>query len=166
MQNYDLTDMKVIVVDDNEPMRKILKTILRALGIRDIIEADDGLVAFDFIKENNVDLVIADNLMSPMNGVELVGLIRGGAEGADPFTPFIMISGFTDLGRIVEARDVGINEYLAKPVSATNIYQRISSIIENPRDFVRTASFFGPDRRRRHQPISGPDRRKNEYSYR
>lgn len=166
MPNYDLTELTVIVAEDNEPMRKILRGVLRALGIREIITMDNGLDVFDHLKEKDVDLIIADNMMTPMNGIELVSLIRSGAEGVDPFIPFIMISGFTDLERIIEARDSGINEYLAKPVSAKKIYQRISSVIENPRDFVRTGNFFGPDRRRRGQEFSGPERRKNEYSYR
>lgn len=166
MHNYDLTDLKVLVIDDNEPMRKIIKGILRALGIRDVIEMNNGLEAFNFIKDKDVDLVIADNMMQPMNGVELISLIRSGAEGVDPFIPFIMVSGFTDLYRIVEARDAGISEYLAKPVSAHKIYQRICSVIENPRDFVRTRDFFGPDRRRRMQQFSVPERRQNEYHYR
>jgi len=166
MLNYDLTELTVIVAEDNEPMRKILRGVLRALGIRDIIAMDNGLDVFDYLKGKDVDLIIADNMMSPMNGIELVSLIRSGAEGVDPFIPFIMISGFTDLDRIIEARDAGISEYLAKPVSAKKIYQRISSVIENPRDFVRTSSFFGPDRRRRLLEFRGLEKRKNAYSYR
>ncbi len=158
--------MRVVVADDNKPMRDILKGILRAFGIRKIFEAENGRQALDHLIEHEVDLVIADNMMSPINGVELVSLIRAGAEGADPFTPFIMISGFTDFKRIIEARDAGINEYLAKPISAKQVYRRISQVIEDPRDFVRSATFFGPDRRRQPQPFDGPDRRKNEHKYR
>ncbi len=166
MLNYDLSDLNVVVAEDNEPMREIIRGVLWALGIRDIITMENGLDVFEHLKKHDADLILSDNMMSPMSGIELISLIRSGAEGVDPFTPFIMISGYTDLRRIVEARDAGINEYLAKPVSAKKIYQRITSVIENPRDFVRTASFFGPDRRRHAKPISGPDRRKNKYSYR
>lgn len=166
MLNYDLTSLRVIVIDDSMPMRKILRSVLRTLGVRDVVEKRNGLEAFKVIKETDFDLVISDNMMQPMNGVELISLIRSGAEGVDPFLPFIMVSGFTDRVRILEARDAGVNEYLAKPISANNIYRRICSVIENPRDFVRTPDFFGPDRRRRAQPITGKERRQKEYKYR
>jgi len=165
MLNYDLSELTVLVAEDSEMMSKILRGILRALGIRKVIEVNSGLDAFHYLKDHDIDLVIADNMMEPMSGIELVSLIRSGAEGVDPFAPFIMVSGFTDVQRIIEARDAGISEYLAKPISAKQVYQRISSVIENPRDFVRTHNFFGPDRRRRAHPIDGPDRRKNAYSY-
>ena len=166
MLNYDLSELTVLVAEDSGAMTDILRGVLMALGIRNIVEVNNGLEAFNHLKEHDdIDLVIADNMMEPMSGIELISLIRSGAEGVDPYAPFIMISGFTDMQRILEARDAGISEYLAKPVSARQIYQRISSVIENPRDFVRTHNFFGPDRRRRELEFDGPDRRKNEYSY-
>jgi DNA-binding response OmpR family regulator len=60
-----------------------------------------------------------------------------------------MLSGHTELQRICEARDAGVNEFLAKPISARALYSRMMSLIANPRPFVRTATYFGPDRRRR-----------------
>jgi two-component system chemotaxis response regulator CheY len=63
------------------------------------------------------------------------------------------------------ARDAGITEFLAKPVSATLIYRRIAAMVENPRDFVETGSFFGPDRRRRAAGPKGAERRKQVFQY-
>jgi hypothetical protein len=63
------------------------------------------------------------------------------------------------------ARDAGITEFLAKPVSATLIYRRIAAMVENPRDFVETSSFFGPDRRRRAIGPTGSERRKQVFQY-
>ena len=50
--------------------------------------------------------------------------------------------------RVLEARDAGITEFLAKPVSARGLYQRITMVIERPRQFIKTRTYTGPDRRR------------------
>ena len=60
-----------------------------------------------------------------------------------------IITGHTEFHRIHEARNAGVNEVLAKPISAQNLYGRVLSVIENPRPFVRSSDYFGPDRRRR-----------------
>jgi DNA-binding response OmpR family regulator len=71
-----------------------------------------------------------------------------------------MITGHSERARITEARDAGINEILIKPISATQLYQRIKSVIDMPRQFVESDGYFGPDRRRRRYPsYTGPDRR-------
>jgi len=65
------------------------------------------------------------------------------------------------MNRVVEARDAGVHEFLAKPLSAKGLYSRIRSIIERPRPFVRAGQYFGPDRRRRDNPsYMGGERRK------
>ena len=103
--------------------------------------------------------------MEPMNGIELVERIRAGEEDINPFTPIIMVSGLSDLAQIVKARDAGINEFLAKPVSAKMVYLRICSVIEHPRSFIKAETFSGPDRRRRLAQIDGEERRDGEYDY-
>jgi FixJ family two-component response regulator len=66
--------------------------------------------------------------------------------------PVIMITGHSTMKRVNEARDVGVNEFLSKPVTARGILERITRVVENPRAFVRTQDYFGPDRRRRNDP--------------
>jgi DNA-binding response OmpR family regulator len=74
-----------------------------------------------------------------------------------------MLSGYTEYRRVTEARDAGVNEFLAKPISAKALYQRFASIIDNPRPFIRTKHYFGPDRRRQNlgPPRGTPERRKD-----
>ncbi|MGB1875916.1 MAG: response regulator, partial [Rhodospirillaceae bacterium] len=69
----------------------------------------------------------------------------------------IMLTGFSERGRIVSARDSGINEYLLKPVSPRSLYSLIRAIIEQPCRFVKTKAYFGPDRRRGSEIFYGPD---------
>lgn len=165
MAEYDLSNLKVLVVDDYQPMRVIMKNVLYALGIKEISEAGSGEEALKVLQNGELDIVFADNLISPMDGVEMVRRIRAGENDINPFTPVIMISGYSDLVHIMEARDAGINEFLAKPVSAKLVYLRICSVIESPRKFVNSEEFFGPDRRRRELEIDGAERRDDEYDY-
>ncbi len=165
MADYDLSNLSVLIVDDYQPMRLILKNVLYALGIKRIKEVSEGIEALNLLKADNVDIVFADNLMEPMNGIELVKRIRAGEDGINAFTPVIMVSGYSDLKQILNARDAGINEFLAKPISAKMLYLRICSVIEHPRSFVSAEDFLGPDRRRRPLGIDGDDRRDDNYDY-
>jgi DNA-binding response OmpR family regulator len=75
--------------------------------------------------------------------------------------PIIMITGHTERYRVEAARDAGVTEFLAKPVTAHNLFARITEILERPRAFVRCDRYFGPDRRRHHEieNYTGPWRR-------
>lgn len=72
-----------------------------------------------------------------------------------------MLTGHTEMHRVIEARDAGVHEFLAKPISAKGLYSRVKSIIERPRPFIRAGLYFGPDRRRRQIDWKGSERRKN-----
>lgn len=165
MGEYDLSKVKVLVAEDYPPMRKLLGQILFELNVGDFQMVSNGQEAVDFLAENEVDLVLLDNVMSPVNGTELTRLIRLGQTKADPMTPVIMVSGETSKDLIVSARDAGVNEFLAKPISTRMLYQRFMNVIENPRPYVRAESFFGPDRRRRQMRFPGLERRRDPYHY-
>lgn len=165
MAGYDFSQLSVLVVDDQLPMRTLLGNILRALGFSDIVFATSGDGALDQLVERAVDIVITDEHMQPMSGIELSRLVRVGHRGINPFVPIIMISADTEMTLIRAARDAGVTEFLAKPVSAERVFCRLRAVVENPRPFIRTTTFFGPDRRRRRMPYASSDRRTQSYSY-
>ena len=71
-----------------------------------------------------------------------------------------MITGHTERHRVEAARDAGVTEFLAKPITAQGLFKRIAEIVERPRAYVRCADYFGPDRRRRaDERYAGPWRR-------
>jgi two-component system, chemotaxis family, chemotaxis protein CheY len=71
------------------------------------------------------------------------------------------MTGHSEKKRVINARDAGITEFLAKPISAKGLYQRVLNVVANPRPFIRTKSYFGPDRRRNTTvSYAGPERRK------
>ena len=140
----------MLVVDDNEHMRRLLRSILGALGFENIEEAASGTeTGFELLKRSPTDLLIADWHMKPVDGLELIRRVRQGPDSPNPYLPIIMLTGHTELRRVIEARDAGANEVMAKPISVRALYARIITTIEEPRPFVRTGTYFGPDRRRK-----------------
>lgn len=159
-QGYNLERLNFLVVDDNKHMRALVKTILHALGAKNVLEAADGADAFKELRHFPADIIICDWNMSPLDGLDFVRLVRTGKDSPNPFAAIIMLTGHTEMHRVVEARDAGVHEFLAKPISAKALYSRIRSIIERPRPFIRTNTYFGPDRRRRQMDYKGKERRK------
>ena len=157
---YNLERLNFLIVDDNRHMRMLVKTILHALGVKLIAEAEDGTDAFKVMKIFPSDIVICDMKMEPLDGLDFARLIRTGSDSPNPFVPIILLTGNTDQQTVVNARDAGINEFLAKPISANSLYRRIVAVIERPRSFIRTKHYFGPDRRRKQAQLIGPDKRK------
>jgi DNA-binding NtrC family response regulator len=101
--------------------------------------------------------------MQPLDGIDFVRLIRNSRDSPNPMVPVIMITGHSTIRRVAEARDVGVTEFLSKPVTARGVIERINRVVENPRSFVRTGDYFGPDRRRRQAPdYEGPFRRERD----
>jgi CheY-like chemotaxis protein len=149
MSGYRFDRLKVLVVDDNAHMRKLVVTILQAFGAVQICEAESGERAWALLREINPDVILLDWMMEGMSGLEFVKKVRTCAQSPNPFAPVIMLTGHTHIDRVRQARDAGVNEFLAKPVSVKAILTRLISVIEHPRPFVRTKSYFGPCRRRR-----------------
>lgn len=158
---YDLGGLNVLLVEDNHHMRRIVRTILNSVGIKNIKEAEDAATGLTLAQERGIDLIICSWLMDIISGPEFVKMVRRGKNSKNPYVPIIMLSAFTEKFRIEQARDAGINEFLAKPVSPKALYQRIVTVIEKPRPFVRTATYFGPCRRRQSlgPPAGCPERR-------
>ncbi len=163
MADYNLEHLKVLIVDDNRHMRALVRSILYALGMRHVEDASDGSEAFKKLQNFAADIVICDWNMEPLNGLDFIRLIRTSADTPNPYLPVIMLTGYTDANHVFEARDCGVHEFLAKPVSAEQLYARIKAVIERERVFVKAGSYFGPDKRRRDDPkYTGIERRKGK----
>lgn len=161
---YQFNKIRVLLVEDNAHMRKLLKALLEAVGVRDIVEAHDGGLAWMAMKKEPVDFALIDWEMYPVDGLELVRKIRTDPDSPNPFLPVIMVTAHTERSRVMKARDLGVTEFLAKPVSAQSLSQRIEELIERPRPYIRTREFFGPDRRRGRKggKYIGPERREQQ----
>ncbi len=160
----NLDRLNVLVLDDDRKMRTLIEAILVSFGVREVHLAPDVKQAFRDLQCFRADIVITDWHMEPLNGLDFVRMVRSGEESPNRYVPIIMLTGHTELHRVCEARDAGVNEFLSKPVSAKAMYSRIASIIENPRMFVHTKTYFGPCRRRRNlgAPHGMKERRADE----
>ena len=158
---YDL--LKILLVDYNHYMRVLLAEILRAIGVNHIYEANDGAEGLQMMRDHSVDLVMTDLSMQPLDGIDFVRLLRNSPDSPNQMAPVIMITGHSTFARVNEARDAGVSEFLAKPLTARGVIERLHQAVEHPRSFVRTDDYFGPDRRRRNDPAySGPRRRSGD----
>lgn len=161
MIRVDFNRLRFLVIDDNAHMRRIVRTLLHGFGAREVYEAEDGATGLEAFNHYLPDIVITDWTMPIFDGLELTYMIRQPGANARPYTPIIMLTGHTERTRVTTARDAGITEFMAKPISANALYQRILNVVANPRPFIKTKTYFGPDRRRNVNPnYAGPERRK------
>ncbi|HEX5007638.1 MAG TPA: response regulator [Hyphomonadaceae bacterium] len=144
-----LERVKMLIVDDNLHMIHVTKTILRGFGIKDFQEAANAHDAFELVKKTAFDLIITDYAMSPVDGCEFTKRLRTATDSPNHFVPIIMLTAYADKATVEAARDAGVTEFCAKPITATDLYRKVCSVINSPRSFVRTSVYFGPDRRRR-----------------
>ncbi len=157
-----LESVSFLIVDPNAFMRSLIKNVLHVFGAMKFIAANDGADAFKAMRSFVPDIIITERMMAPLDGLDFTRMVRTGMDSPNPFVPIIMTTAYSDMQRIVEARDTGITEFIAKPLSAKTLMARVTAVIEHPRPFIRSARYFGPDRRRgRTSDYPGPDRRQS-----
>lgn len=158
-----LSAMRVLLVDDNQHMRSIVSAVLAGVGVEQVRECWDGAEALDALRQWPADVAIVDFHMQPVDGVEFTRLVRQAADSPNPFLPIIMLTGYAERSRVMEARDAGVTEFIVKPVTARAVLDRLNNVIFHPRQFVKASEYFGPDRRRRQDPTHvGPWRRHDD----
>ncbi len=156
-----LSEFQILIVDDNRQMRFLVRSLLRAAGLRRIAEASGADEAFDLINRFPVDLVILDWNMTPVDGVALTQRLRLGRESPNHQVPIVMLTAHTERARVAAARDAGVHGLVRKPISAQMLLDRVGAALTDTRLFVRSATFYGPDRRRSYNPdYIGPKRRR------
>jgi two-component system chemotaxis response regulator CheY len=157
--SYNIAKVNFLVIEDSEHMRSLIRNILNALGAHLIREARDVRGAYELMGAFPIDIVICDWQMAPVSGLDFVKELRRNEESPYRFMPIIMLTAHSEMRRVTEARDAGVNEFVIKPISAKTLYTRIREIIKNPRPFIETQDYFGPDRRRKQTKYNGAERR-------
>jgi two-component system chemotaxis response regulator CheY len=114
--------MKILIVDDHEPMRKIIKTILRKVGFEDMEEAENGREALSKLKEKKFDVVLLDQNMPGLSGIELLKLMKQDEHLKN--IPVIMITAETSKEKVLEAIQLGVSEYIVKPFTAETLKKK------------------------------------------
>jgi two-component system chemotaxis response regulator CheY len=142
-----LVALRVVVFDDNKQMRTNVGSVLNAAGVGHLHFAPDGRRGLETIAEYPIDVVYVDYEMPLMNGLNFISAVRR-LDSSARYMPIIMLTGHSDMVRLDAARDRGVTEFLCKPVTAKSILTRLNAVIMQPRPFVDSTDYFGPDRRR------------------
>lgn len=124
---YD-TNMRILVVDDFSTMRRIIKNILRQLGMGNVVEADDGTTAWEVLNRDNIDFIVSDWNMPHMTGIELLRKVRASEEYAD--LPFLMVTAEAQQENIIEAVQAKVSNYIVKPFTPDTLKQKIDKIFD------------------------------------
>ena len=131
---YDL--LRILLVDDNQHMRVLLAEILRAIGVKRILVANDGAQGLTMMRHHDIDIVMTDLSMQPLDGIDFVRLLRNSPDSPNQFVPVVMITGHSTMSRVAEARDAGVNEFLAKPLTARAVIERIHQELSTVRNIT------------------------------
>ena len=143
-----LASITVLVVDDNQYMRKVVRNILVSLGVKNILEAPDGTSGLEAIRMFAPDLVILDWEMPLLSGAEVVRVVRSPGVFPVPDVPIIMLTAHVERWRVMEATRLGVHEFLKKPVSGKALLDRMVTILTRPRPMVRLGEYYGPEPRK------------------
>jgi len=163
MSRTDLSALTVLVVDDNRHMRALIRGMLRAFTVTEVLEATGSEQAEGLLYGTGIDIVILDQLIKPIDGVSFTRQLRQATDNPNRMIPIVMMTAHATREMVITARDAGVTEFMAKPVAPKPLAMRLWSIIAKPRPFVRTGSFFGPCRRRHLDTgWQGEDRRQIE----
>ena len=138
----------ILVVDENQYMRKLTRMMLMNIGAKAIYEAADGLAALDVIRVANPDVVLLDWDLPVLSGPQIMHIVRSPGVFAKPNIPAIMLSACVDRAHVHEAVRLGINEFLLKPTSPQALRDRLLSIVVKPRAMMQIGKFYVPAPRR------------------
>ena len=137
-----------LVVDDDDIMRTLLKNFLQIYGVSNVLEAGGAGHALKLLQTHKIDVLITDLMMPDMNGGDLVWCLRRSDNEHLRQLPVVMISAYDSKAHVEMSRDAGVDEFVAKPCSMSDLYLHVCRAVVAPRPFVVASGYIGPDRRR------------------
>lgn len=158
MDRNDFARLKVLVADPSPHMASLMGSLLRSIGVKDVVEVSESRAAQFTLGRQAFDVVLIEEALAPVDGIKITRALRQDADNANRQAAVIMTFSVAELRRIQEARDAGVSEFIRKPLSAAILAARIEAALANPRSFVATKAYTGPDRRRKRVSIA-QDRR-------
>ena len=154
-----LKNIQLLIADADDWLGEALRFNLEQMGFGTVRRVRSGQDAYTALARKPYDFVITEWNLPEMDGLSLVRKLRSSKEEIiRPALPVIMLSGRSEKQDVLTARDAGINEYIVKPFSSQAVFQRLERLVDQPRPFIISPQFSGPDRRRK-AAHSGPDKR-------
>lgn len=161
MREYDMSNRHVLVIDDSRTFLTLMTDLLRSFGARNVIRTTDAIEAFEIIGREKIDLALVDYNMPLINGFEFASMVRCAPDSANKFMPMILVTGHSSRRLVMDCISNGFDDFLAKPLSAKSLFDKMVRVFENPEPYILTPSgYFGPDRRRREDPSMTPSARR------
>ncbi|PZP39528.1 MAG: response regulator [Pseudomonas fluorescens] len=120
-------NMRILVVDDAQTMRRIVVNLLRQLGFTNMTEADDGTTAWERLNTEHIDLIISDWNMPKMTGIDLLKKVRESEKYR--VTPFIMVTAEGKRENVIAAVQAGVSNYIVKPFNAATLKEKMTKVI-------------------------------------
>ena len=138
MIDVDLTSLGILVVDDQDFMRDLIKTMLKQLGVRRIVDVENGAKGLAVLanEDHELDLIICDLDMPVMNGFDFVKRLRQDFAPPTSNLPVLILTGNRDVETVKEMADLGIEGYVLKPVAKDRLKSHIIAAFQ-PRDASR-----------------------------
>ena len=145
--NMNLRDLVILIADPSSYMSMLIHSMPRGFGSNKVLEARNSMGVFHALTAQRIDLLLCDAQLPLHGGLELTHAIRSKKDNEHRTIPILIMTSDSRASTIKQARDAGANMVIAKPLSAASLYDRLTWIAFNPRKFVDTATYFGPDRR-------------------
>jgi CheY-like chemotaxis protein len=129
-----MEQIRTLVIDDNENMRKLMREFLSILGLRNVRTLSNGESALKVLEYNETHLVITDLKMQPMSGLDFIAAVRSGKNIANPAIPIVVVTGFADLKTVQQLNAAGASGVLVKPVSLVALRERVLPLLPLARE--------------------------------
>lgn len=142
-----LAETHILIVEDSALMRDLLYTCLKAFDVPKVVAVETPMECLDELQNQFFDALIIDWRLRGHDGLDLIRQIR--REMPDPLcrVPIVLCTGYSEMARVMEARDAGIHEMLCKPVAPKALYSKLKAALSCDRLFMTTESYIGPERR-------------------
>jgi two-component system chemotaxis response regulator CheY len=124
-------DVRVLVLDDSEQMRKLLRSFLAIIGAGEVRVAESVDDAYRQLEAEWPHVVITDLKMRPVNGIEFIKAVRSGEHGRNADIPIIVVTGYADAKTVTTAMAAGATGVLVKPVSVDALRAQILPLFQS-----------------------------------
>lgn len=146
-------DYASILLMDNAWGVEILARIFKSFGARRLHRAQSITDASSYLTQHQVDLIVAEAMIGGEDTFQFIRGLRQNAEAEhNRFAPVILLSAHSASEKVAQARDCGINFFVAKPISPKVVMKRVLWVAKNTRQCLETPTYAGPDRRFRNAP--------------
>lgn len=150
----------IIIADPVSHTRNLVADVLRSLGYYSMFHARNGKELLELTMEYEPRIVITTSRLPELSGLEFTRLIRTGYENVSRLLSIIVMTDTPTKTFLEAAQASGVDEMLVRPFTAHAVQLRIKAVLERPRQFIDSAVYIGPCRRRRMiEDYAGPMRR-------